>query len=132
MSAATALARGRAAAERLMVDACLIRRGTGTTTDPDTGVITPTYATVYTGKCRVQQTAPNAREALVGEAELLMLPRQLQLPVTTSTGVRAGHLVTITASANDPDLVDREFVVRGEFAKSHATSRRLGIDERTS
>jgi len=132
MSAASVLARGRAAAEALMVDACVIRRVTGTTTDPNTGVITPTYSTVYTGKCRVQQTNPTAHSTDAGEARLLMLPRVLQLPVSTSTGIRADDQVTITASALDPDLADRVFTVRGEFAKTHATARRLGVEEVTS
>ncbi|MFG2165520.1 DUF6093 family protein [Micromonospora chersina] len=118
--------------ERLMVDECVVEAVTGTTTDPESGEVTDTYAPVYEGKCRVQQAAPSASDQRVGEADLLMLTRVLQLPVAASAGVRAGHRVRITACEHDPDLVNRRFVVRAEFAKSHATSRRLGIEEATS
>jgi|SRR5690606_3036000 len=131
MSAATALARGRAAAERLMVDQCVVRRVTGTVTDPDTGVVTPTYATVYEGRCRVQQQQVQARATDAGEAALLMLRLEVHLPMTV-TGIAAGDEVIITASAHDLDLVGRVFVVRELAHKSHATARRLGVEERTS
>lgn len=126
------LASGRRAAERLMTDACVVRRKTGTVTDPVTGKITPTYTTVYTGKCRIQQATANPGDTTAGDAELLMVPRVLSLPVASSLGLRAGDEVEMTASAHDPDLPGRRFVVRGEFAKSHATARRLGIEEVTS
>lgn len=132
MSVASLLARGRAAAERLMTDECVIETVTGSTTDLETGEVIDTVAQVYAGRCRVQQAAPAASEERVGEAELLMLARVLQLPVEGSAGVRAGQRVRITACQHDPDLVGRRFVVRAEFAKSHATSRRVGIEEATS
>ncbi|HEX5996952.1 MAG TPA: DUF6093 family protein [Jiangellales bacterium] len=131
MSVESLLARGRAAAEKLMQDTCTIRHRTGETTDPTSGVVTPTYSTVYTGPCRVQQASPAARATDAGEAELLLLSRVLQVPMS-ATGIRAGDRVTIDTSALDPDLDGRVFVVRGEFAKTHATSRRFGIEEVTS
>lgn len=126
------LASGRRAIERLMVDECVVEAVTGSTTDPESGEVTDTVDEVYAGKCRVQQAAPTASDQRVGEAELLMLTRVLQLPVAASVGVRAGHRVRITACQHDPDLIGRRFVVRAEFAKSHATARRLGIEEATS
>jgi hypothetical protein len=132
MSVDILLASGRRAVERLMVDECVIEAVTGSTTDLDTGEVVDTVEQVYAGKCRVQQAAPSASDQRVGEAELLMLTRVLQLPVLASAGVRAGHRVRITACQHDPDLVGRRFTVRAEFAKSHATSRRLGIEEATS
>ena len=132
MSLESVLARGRAAAERLMTDTCVIRRKTGTVTDPGTGKITPVYAQVYAGKCRVQQASANPGDTTAGDAELLMVPRVLSLPVSSSPGVRAGDEVAMTGSQYDPDLATRRFVIRGEFAKSHATARRLGIEEVTS
>ena len=126
---AALLARARAAAERLMVDSCTIRRVTGTVTDPDTGQIAPTYATVYTGKCRVQQRGPSARSVEAGEAHLLMQRLEVHVPVSAE-GIRAGDEVTVTVSG-DPDLVGRVFVVRELAVKSLATARRLGVEERT-
>lgn len=115
-----------------MVDECVVEAVTGSTTDPTTGVVTDTVEQVYSGKCRVQQASPSAAEKQAGEADLLLVGRVLSLPVATSTGVRAGHRVRLTASQHDPDLVGRRFWVKGESAKSHATARRLGIEEATS
>lgn len=132
MSALLAMAAGRRAAERLMVDQCTIRRKTGTTTDPDTGQTTPTTQTIYQGKCKVQQAAVQARQERRGQAELLMVRRELHLPVATSVGVRAGDEATIDVCQHDPDLTGRKLLVRDEAAKSMATARRLGVEEVTS
>jgi uncharacterized protein DUF6093 len=131
MSVAGVLARGRAAAEALMLDACVIKRVTGTVTDQTSGQITPTEATIYTGKCRVQHALAQANAQDVGEAYLLILRLELQIPMSV-TDVRPEDEVTITASVHDPDLVNRVFVVRDLFHKTHATARRLQVQERTS
>lgn len=131
MSAASALAAGRRAAERLMVDACTIRRVTSSATDPNTGVITPTYTTIYGGKCRVQQAQALGEARQAGEAHLVMLRLEVQLPMTV-TGLAEADEVTITASAHDPDLVGRVMLIRDLAHKSHATARRVQVQERTS
>lgn len=131
MSAATALARGRALAETLMVDTCLIRRRTGQTTNPNTGAVTPTYTPLYTGKCRVQQHEAQGRTEDAGEDYLIMQMRQLQLPVIGTEGLQPDDEVLITASTNDPHLLGRVYYIRDVPAKTHATSRRLSIQERT-
>jgi hypothetical protein len=125
------LARGRAAAEALMVDACVIKRVSSSTTDPNTGVVTPTYSTIYTGKCRVQQARAQGASADVGEAALVLLRHEVQLPITV-TGLQEGDQVTITASVNDADLVNRVFVVRDLGHKTHLTARRVQVSEVTS
>lgn len=131
MSVTTVLARGRAAAERLMVDACLIRRIANSITDPDTGTITPTYDTVYSGRCRFQQQDAQAARIEVGEASVLMVAMTVQLPMAV-TDVRADDEVVATASLHDPDLPGRTFIVKALAHKTHATARRLGLEERTS
>lgn len=130
MSRDSVLARGRAAAEGGMVDACVIRRVTGDTSDPDTGVETPTYATVYTGKCRVQQHQATADQQDIGEDHLLLLRIEVQLPMS-ATGLEVGDEVTMTASVHDADLVDRVFVVHDLAHKTEATARRVQCVERT-
>lgn len=130
MSVETVLARGRAAAERLMTDACVIRRKTGETTDPNSGVITPVYTTVYSGKCRVQQPNAQARMAEAGEAHILLLRLEVHLPVSV-VGVQVADEVDVTTSA-DADLGTRVFLVHDLAHKTHATARRIGIEERTS
>jgi hypothetical protein len=130
MSAASVLARGRAAAEALMVDACVIRRVTGESTGPG-GVVTPDYSTLYTGRCRVQQVRAKANEVDAGEAYTLMLQLEIQLPMSV-TGLQTEDQVTVTASVHDADLVGRVFLVRDLAHKTHATSRRVQVQERTS
>ncbi len=131
MSRASVLARGRAAALAGMIDTCTITRVTSVTTDPDTGVQTPTTATVYEGVCRVQQrSAGGTRPVDAGEAYSLMLRLEVQLP-NSAVGIAVSDLVTITASVNDPDLVGRAFRVHDLAHKSEATARRLGVEEVT-
>ena len=127
---AAALARGRALAEQLMVDTCTITRTTGETTDTDTGVVTPTTTTVYTGRCRVQQSqlGADSTPATPGEAAVRLVAFEVQLPVSVE-GLRVQDVVTVDASALDPDLVDRQFVVLGLAHKTHATARRIQVQE---
>lgn len=130
LAVAALLARGRRAAEALMVDTCTIRRGTGETTGPG-GVITPTYDELYSGKCRVQQPNAQATEQNPGEQYALMLRLEVQLPMSV-TGLRAEDQITIDSSLHDPDLADRVFIIRDLAHKTHATARRVGVQERTS
>jgi predicted RecA/RadA family phage recombinase len=140
MSRASVLARGRAAAEAGMLDACVIRRETGSTTDRETGVPTPTFEQIYpalaTGDssavCRVQEIFGFARDTSPSpDQSQLARYRILQLPVESSEGVRVGDQVVITACVNDPDLVGVVMVVRDQSGKSEATARRIGIEEIT-
>lgn len=132
MSRASVLARGRTAAEVGMVDACTIRRVPSEATDDFSGVITPAYSTIYTGKCRVQQQAAIARPHEVGEDHVLIVRFDLQLPVVGTEGLQVRDEVTITTSAHDADLVGRVFLVLELAHKSEATARRIGMTERTS
>lgn len=130
MSRASALARGQAAAEMGMVDACTIRRPTGTTLDDFSGETVTTYLSPnpYAGKCRVQQGIAQAAEHDVGEDYQLQLRLIVQLPVTVA-GIEVGDEVTITASRS-PDLAGRVFIVRDLFHKTDETARRIGVTER--
>ncbi len=131
MSRASVLARGRTAAEAGMVDTCAITEDTVISTNPDNGVQTITTPTIYSGPCRIQQHVPGgARPADVGEVYKLMLRLELQLPIT-ATGLKVGQKVTITVSANDPDLVGRVLLIRELAHKTDATARRVGVEEVT-
>jgi len=126
------LARGRAMAEVRMQDTCTIRRPTGDeTTDPNTGEITPTYETLYQGKCRIQQQAMQAQQQDAGEAYLLMVRLEVHLPITV-TGLQPDDEVLVTTSISDPDLPDRTFYIRDLAHASEKTARRVGVVERTS
>jgi uncharacterized protein DUF6093 len=131
MSAASARAAGQAAAERLMVDQCTIRRRGTSTVDDNTGEETPTWSDVYGGVCRVQQRTAGAQSYTPGEDQQLLLRVEIQLPLSV-TGLRVDDQITITAATHDPDLVGAVLIVRDLFAKSHPTSRRVGVIRRTS
>ena len=131
MSLESVLARGRAAAERLMTDQCVIRRKTGETTDDD-GNVVPVYGPdLYAGKCRIQQSNAQAQQVDVGEDYLLLQRLEVQLPMSV-VGLEIGDEVEVTASVHDPDLPGRVFIVRDLAHKTHATSRRVGVTEWTS
>lgn len=130
MSRATALARARTAAALGMTDTCTIRRRTGEAVDDNSGVVTPTWAEVYAGQCRVQQRNPIAQQQTPGPDFQLLVQLELQLPVTV-TGVLVGDEVTVTAST-DPELVGTVLIVRDLGVKSQASARRLGVTRRTS
>lgn len=132
MSATSVTLRGQNAALAQMQDACTITRVTGQTTNLQTGAVTNTTSTIYTGKAKIQQLVSGglARPASVGEAQVWQLPLHVHVPMTV-TGVQVGDIVTVTASVLDPDLVGRSFWVKELFHKSYATARRLGLEEVT-
>lgn len=122
------LATARAAAESLMVDACTIKRQTGTTEDAN-GVVTPTYAApFYTGRCKVQARDVDAQNPEAGDAVHTVLRLRVDVPMSV-TGVEVDDVVTITSSVYDPDLATRRFRVVAPFHKSQATARRLPVEE---
>lgn len=134
MSRASVLARGQAAAEAGMVDTCTIRHVTGSSTDQSTGIRTPTYSTLYTGVCRIQQALAQAAEQTTGEDFVLVLRMEIQLPAAGTEGLEVNDEVTVTAvgAGHDADLVGRVFLTRDLFHKSEPTARRVGVIERTA
>jgi hypothetical protein len=131
MSAASITARGQARAQALLMnDACTIRRRTGDGPAAADGSVSPTYTTLYTGQCRVQQVTTEPTAADAGEDRQLLIRLTVQLPISV-TGLEAADEITITAAAHDADLVGRTFLINGLHHKSNATSRRVGVIERT-
>lgn len=113
-----------------MTDTCQIQRQTGTTTNPNTGVVSPTWSTIYDGACRMQERGGWSRDiAVAPDQPQLAINRELQLPVSTSGSVRAGDRVTITACVNDAGMVGRQMWLRGQPTKSEATARRFTLEE---
>lgn len=132
MSRASALARGRLAAEAGMRDTCSIRRELGTAVDDNTGDETIVWEQLYVGKCRVQQRSEaNSQQETPGEDYQLLQRVELQLPMSV-TGLREADEVTITAAVADPDLAGTVYLIRDLFAKTDATARRVGVTRRTS
>lgn len=130
MTAASVMARGRARAESMMVDACVIRRQTGSTVDPNTGAEVPTYEQVYAGKCRIQFRGLATESPTSGQQRVDLLTTELQLPITV-TDVHVNDVAEITASL-DPDLPGRLLRVNNRMHKTHATARRLSVEEISS
>lgn len=116
-----------------MVDACIVTRKTGESVGAG-GVITPTSATIYTGKCRV---VVRTRERLggswtdIGENLRVLSRLELQVPITAPE-VFEGDKITITASAYDTQLVGKLYTCRDVMHKSFLTSRRVTITELSS
>lgn len=112
-----------------MVDAGTLKRQTGESTNPTTGVVTPTYAApYYTGALRVQLAETLAQVPESGGRTRTLQRLECQVPMSV-TGVQVDDVLTVTASALDADLVGRTFRVRSLFHKTHATSRRLEVEE---
>lgn len=131
VNAGPAVLRGRAVIESMMVDACAIERKTGETTNTTTGVVTPTYSTIYTGKCRIQQpSGVHARVEDVGEQYDRLLRVEVQLPMSLS-GLQVGDRITITASIRDADLPGRHLLIKDLAHKTDATARRVRAEEIT-
>lgn len=125
----TLLARGRSRAEsRMATDGCTITRPTAADDawDAAAGSYTPAAAPViYTGPCRVRNSAANPQAADAGEALWAADLIYVHLPVAGSGQVRDGDLVTITACQNDPSAVGREATVEGLHFQTNSTARRL-------
>jgi hypothetical protein len=130
MSAASTALRGRQKALELMTDSCTVQHLTGSSTDQETGVVTPTYTSVYSGVCKVQQSNPATTPTDIGQAAVFVGQLVLHLPVTDGSALVApDDLVTVTACALDASLVGKTFRLRGPAHKSYATARRFPMVE---
>lgn len=138
-----AITEGRALAEELMTDTCVITRpGTTPVTDPDTGVVTTPEVVVYPdpawpddhpwkhGPCKVQNAEPQEFTDDVGESEQTVQRYRLDVPVD-SLVPRVGYAATITPAdtALDPFLIGHRFRVVALLHKSQATAYRLGVKQ---
>lgn len=133
MSATGATLRGRAVAEALMIDTCTSSRpGVGHTTDPTTGAVAYTGASLYSGKCRVQMMTGVRGDALeqAGERAWAVQSAIISLPIS-AVEHRVGDLVTVTASGLDPQLTNRLYRVQDVTHKTFLTARRLICQEVT-
>jgi len=128
----TVVAAGRAflAVSGALADTCIIERVSGESTNQTTGKVTKTYATVYTGACRVQAASANwAGPGELAEAAIRRASSELQVPVVGTEGLKIDDRVTILTCVFDADLVGRQFTLTGESRKSNATTRKLPLLE---
>jgi hypothetical protein len=127
MSVAGVLRRGRAAAERLMVDTVTIERVVGRSTDPTSGAVTPDTLVVYEGRGRVQTYEAFEAKPEAAEHQFTSQRYQAHIPVGAAAP-RVGDIVTITDAAFDPGLTGARFRVGALLHKSTATAQRMFVD----
>lgn len=119
------LARGRAAAEALMTDACTVTRSGGLVFDEEAGDDVETSETVYEGACRVQMTdSLDVSTSDFGGRAVNVTRVTVSLPMDANPPAPQ-DVVVITAATHDPQLVGERFVVKDYVGKSHATARRV-------
>lgn len=123
----------RAQAESLMVDECIVRRGTGeTVVDPDTGsVVDAPGVTVYEGKCKVQSKDSATATPDAGGHTFVSVSRQIHIPAN-SADVEDDDVVEITASRFNTLGVGKMYRVEGFTPDSFDTAARLPVKEMTS
>lgn len=122
------MARGRRAAERLMVDRCRVTRSGDPVTNPDGTVTTPSV-TVYEGKCKLQSRSPWPSTPDAGTHNWTLLTSEVHLPVAVAA-VRVGDKVTVLESV-DPTNVGRSFLVKAAESATFRTATRLLVEEVT-
>jgi hypothetical protein len=121
----------RRQAESMMVDTCTVEYVNPDAEpgwDEGSGTSVPTYASRYTGKCRVQTTLTEPSNPDAGEREWTVESFTVSVPMS-AVGFEVGDRVTITTSAFDADLVGGVFTVTGLAHKTHMTARRLRVQE---
>jgi hypothetical protein len=128
MTATAALQAGRALAEALMLDTCVIERESGTTTDPDTGDIVTTWATVYTGRAKVQTYEAQESNPDAGGSIRTSQRYTVHIPVG-SYEPEVGDRITIAVAATDPYIVGRKYRVAALLHKTLTTAYRLGVED---
>ena len=122
---------GRAEAEDIMLDTCLVERKDSKVRDPETLENVWLYATVAEGKCRVKPRDTMALDRTLGEQEVLTASHEVQRPIDV-TRYRHGDRVTITAvdpTIGDPALVGRVLWVINDPMRSQGTKRELICSE---
>ena len=122
------MAHGRAAAERLMADECVVRKATGQIIDPSTGQHVTQYSEVYTGKCKVQTSGGVGGDTTDTGTVVNEWLVRVDFPWATQ-GLGPDMVVEITKSG-DQNLVGHKFrLVSPQSQKTHATAQRWNVKE---
>lgn len=114
----------RTTAEGLMDSLCVIQRQSGVVENAN-GVETPTYTTIYSGKCRLRMPHADARNAAASGQSVELQTPTLSLPVVGSENVLPDDIATIS-SPLDPLVVTAR--VMGVHSQTHSTARRLQVE----
>lgn len=119
----------QAAAEALMTDECVVRRPSGSTTDPSTFEVVPTFAVVH-GPARFKVASDNAfeQERESGASTVTISRARCDFPVRSGPFL-PGDVVTVIAST-EAGLAGRHFRLTVPAPhKTHATAYRVYVEE---
>ena len=117
-------------AETELKDKCRITREGSLVWSEEEGQYTPGVLVVYEGPCSLRN-AGGASEKLQDGREVDVFEYTLKLPFAKSGGVRSDDIVLITASRNAAANVGRKVRVKAHRTVTHATLRRLPVEEAT-
>lgn len=121
---------GRAFLSASLTETCTIERPTLPVTNPDTGVVTYTWMSLYIVQaCKVGKAQPSASE--LGSAHIVTVAPVITVPVEV-VDIADQDRITITASELDPELVDRVYRVQGPDHRTFPNRRQLSVIEVTS
>ncbi|MGS2645835.1 DUF6093 family protein [Streptosporangium sp. G12] len=127
MSIDGVLARGRAAALKLMRDTCTVERKNGDPIfDEDTGETVQAWAVIHTGICRVKPRSPS--ETVWGEHEVTLHQYTVGFPWDVEPEFHREDRVTVTAS-DDAWLIGRHLEVIGVSLAGTSTTRRILVED---
>ena len=129
MSLFSALASGRAAAERLMTSTLRVTRLDPATIDRRTGE--GERVTVYEGRGKVQTYEPHEADRELAGGTVVVQRYHVHVPVTAGP-FENGDLVEIVDSPTMPHATGDVFRIAGLHEKSHQTAQRLLVDEITN
>lgn len=128
MSISALLVDARAAHLALMIDTCVIERQAAGTFNTSTGDYdSASWATIYSGACRVKGPHAGAittTEKFAGEAEQSTQRQTLVLPHGSEDDIRMGDRVTVTGSNEDTT-----FRVVGQVDTTTMTARSILIEK---
>ena len=130
MSAPSATASGRRAAERNMTDTWAVYRYTDGVLNETTGQYEPTATTVYSGPGKLQSFESYEQNPVAGARDYTVMRPILHLPVNaTSASIEIGDTAVCLASPLDSTLVGTSVKVEGIQSKTYMTARRFPVSE---
>lgn len=124
--AENAVLQGRLVAESLMDATCVVRRPGLDVTDPETAVVSPGLADVYTGKCRVQSTDISESKAVAGAHQFVMWDAKVYFPA--GSGLYVDDVVEILTSPLNLDEVGKAYRLKERRVGSHKTADRWNVE----
>lgn len=131
MSIASAVARGRLAAESRMLDQWAVMVSLGVEYDPEIGEDVEEFALLFNTKARVKVLGGLAvREDEVGARTSVTVVREFHIP-TSKPAVPTGAIafpISIHATS-DPTLADASLRLDGPAPGDQTTARRLQVSE---